>query len=101
EKFGLGSTTAREAIRLLELIHEGRIVSEAACKEMIEHLKKCDDKEKFTRFLPAGVVVAHKTGSVSDARTDAGILYFKKGPVLLCVFTSDNKDKTWRADNAG
>jgi len=101
EKFGLGSTTARDEIRLLELIHNGKVVSEAACKEMIEHLKKCDDKEKFTRFLPAGVAVAHKTGSVSDARTDAGILYFKQGPVVLCVLTNDNKDKTWRADNGG
>jgi D-alanyl-D-alanine carboxypeptidase (penicillin-binding protein 5/6)/beta-lactamase class A len=101
EKFGLGSTTAREAIRLLELIHNGKVVSEAACKEMLEHLKKCDDKEKFPRFLPPGVVTAHKTGSVSDARTDAGILYFKQGPVVLCVLTNDNKDKTWRADNAG
>src|SRR6266568_6231172 len=55
EKFGLGSTTAREEIRLLELIHQGKIVNEAACKEMIEHLKKCDDKDKFTRLLPAGV----------------------------------------------
>jgi beta-lactamase class A len=101
EKFGLGSTTAREAIRLLELIHNGTVVSESACKEMIGHLKKCDDKDKFTRFLPDGVAVAHKTGSVSDARTDAGILYFKQGPVVLCVLTNDNKDKAWRADNAG
>src|SRR5262249_53394875 len=35
EKFGLGSTTARDEIRLLELIHNGKVVSEAACKEMI------------------------------------------------------------------
>ncbi|HEV3167937.1 MAG TPA: hypothetical protein VGZ22_28305, partial [Isosphaeraceae bacterium] len=43
----------------------------------------------------------HKTGSVSDARTDAGILYLKSGPVAVCVLTTDNDDKTWRADNAG
>jgi len=101
KKYGLGSTTAQQAIELLELIHHGKVVNEAACKEMIEHLKKCDDKEKFPRFLPAGVVVAHKTGSVSDARTDAGILYFKQGPVVVCVLTAGNKDKSWKADNAG
>jgi hypothetical protein len=64
-------------------------------------MKKCDDKDKFPRFLPAGVTVAHKTGSVSNARTDAGILYFKEGPVALVVLTNENDDKRWVPDNAG
>ncbi|HXG13036.1 MAG TPA: serine hydrolase [Gemmataceae bacterium] len=101
KKFGLGSTTAREMVDLLEKLHAGKLVSPEACKEMLEHLKKCDDKDKFPRFLPAGTVVAHKTGSVSDARTDAGILYLKSGPVAVCVLTAANEDKTWRPDNAG
>src|SRR5205814_5460019 len=74
KRFGLGSTTAREMVEILERLHAGKLVSREACKEMLEHLKKCDDKDKFPRFLPAGTVVAHKSGSVSDARTDAGIL---------------------------
>src|SRR5262249_40530001 len=101
KQFGLGSTTAREMVSLLESIHAGKVATPEACQEMLGHLKKCDDKDKFTRFLPAGTVVAHKTGSVSDARTDAGILYLKQGPVAVCVLTTQNEDKTWRADNAG
>ncbi|MFL5341019.1 MAG: serine hydrolase [Gemmataceae bacterium] len=101
KKFGLGCTTANEMVSLLEMIHKGRVVDEAACKEMIGHLKKCEDKDKFPRFLPPGVAVAHKTGSVSDARTDAGILYLKTGPVAVCVMTTKNDDKTWTPDNAG
>ena len=61
------------------MFHKGKLVSPEASKAMLEHMKKCDDKDKFTRFLPKGGTVAHKTGSVSNARTDAGILYFKKG----------------------
>ncbi len=101
KKFGLGSTTARDMVALLEKLHGGKLVSPEACKEMLEHLKKCDDKDKFTRFLPAGVVVAHKTGSVNEVRTDAGILYLKSGPVAVCVLSNDNEDKSWRPDNAG
>jgi beta-lactamase class A len=101
KKFGLGSTTAREMVSLLEKLHAGQLVNPESSKEMLAHLKKCDDKEKFSRFLPPGTVVAHKTGSVSDVRTDAGILYLKKGPVAVCVLTAQNEDKTWRADNAG
>ncbi len=61
KKFGLGSTTAGEMVRLLEKLEAGKLVSPEACKEMLAHLKKCDDKDKFTRFLPAEIVVAHKT----------------------------------------
>lgn len=101
KKFGLGRTTAREMIALLELIEQGKVVSADACKEMLAHLHKCEDKDKFPRFLPAGVKVAHKTGSVSDARTDAGIIYLKSGPVAVCVLTAQNRDKSWKPDNAG
>jgi beta-lactamase class A len=101
KEFGLGSTTAREMVTILEKLHKGELVSPEACKAMIEHLKKCDDKDKFTRLLPAGTVVAHKPGAVADARTDAGIIYTPSGPVAVCVLTNKNEDQTWRLDNAG
>ncbi len=101
KKYGLGSTTAREMVQLLELIEGGKVVSPDACKEMLTHLKACDDKEKMTRFLPAGTVVAHKTGSVNASKTDAGIIYLKSGPVALCVLTDENDDRRWVLDNAG
>ena len=65
KKYGLGSTTAREMVDLLELIDTGKVVSPEACKEMLGHLKACDDKEKMTRLLPPDTIVAHKTGSVN------------------------------------
>jgi beta-lactamase class A len=76
------------------------VVSPEACKEMVAHLKACEDKEKMTRLLPAGTVVAHKTGSVNASKTDAGIIYLKSGPVAVCVLTDENKDQRWVADNA-
>ena len=101
EKFGLGSTTASEMVALLELLHAEKLVSPTASKAMLEHLKKCDDKDKFPRFLPANTVVAHKTGSVSDARTDAGIAFTQHGAIAVCVLTAKNEDTSWTPDNAG
>lgn len=101
EKFGLGSTTASEMVGLLEQLHTEKLVSSEASKAMLEHLKKCDDKDKFPRFLPAGTVIAHKTGSVNEARTDAGIISSPSGPIALCVLTAKNEDKSWTIDNAG
>jgi beta-lactamase class A len=101
KKYGLGSTTAKEMVGILEKLHQGKLVSPAACKDMIEHLKNCQDKEKIKRFLPAKTVVAHKTGAVAGVRTDAGILYLHAGPVALCILTADNADTRWEPDNAG
>jgi beta-lactamase class A len=108
KKYGLGSTTANEMVRLLELIHAGKVASAEACKQMLGHLRVCDDKEKMTRFLPPGTAVAHKTGSVNASKTDAGIIYVpdpadkkKTHPVALCVLTDENEDKRWVPDNAG
>ncbi len=110
-KFGLGSTTANEMVRLLELLHANKLIGPAECKEMLDHLKKCDDKDKFPRFLPPGTTVAFKTGSVDAAKTCAGIIYVpvpgsdpkskQTQPVAVCVLTNDNADKRWVADNAG
>ena len=99
KKYGLGSTTAREMVKLLEMIDAGKVVSPAACQEMLGHLKACDDKEKMPRFLPAGTVVAHKTGSVNASKTDAGIITTKSGPVAVCVLTDANEDQRWVIDN--
>jgi beta-lactamase class A len=101
KRFGLGSTTAREMIGLLEKLHQGKLVSLEACQAMLEHLKKCEDKDKFPKLLPAKTVVAHKTGSLESVRTDAGIIYAPGGPVVVCVLSADNEDHRWEPDNAG
>src|SRR5439155_21797214 len=62
--FGLGSTTASEMIRLVEMIQAKKVVTPEACDAMLDHLRHCEDK-RLSRLLPAGVKVAHKTGSVA------------------------------------
>jgi D-alanyl-D-alanine carboxypeptidase (penicillin-binding protein 5/6) len=99
KEFGLGSTTASDMIRLLEDLHAKKLVTPAACDEMLAHLRTCEDK-RIPKLLPAGTKVAHKTGSVAAVRTAAGIIEAKSGPIALCVLTRDNKDQRWTAENA-
>lgn len=101
KKYGLGSTTAKDMVRLLEKVYRHQVATPDYCQAMLEHLKKCQDKDMFPRLLPSGTVVAHKTGTVSNCKTDAGILYLKTGPVAVCVLTNDNEDRRWVRDNAG
>jgi beta-lactamase class A len=101
QEFGLGSTTANEMVGLLQELHAGSRIRDEDRAAMLDHLKHCDDADKFKRFLPPGTVIAHKTGAVDRTRTDAGIITTRRGPVALCVLTTDNEDTTWRVDNAG
>ena len=101
EQFGLGSTTANEMIRLFEALDHKELVSEAACNEMIEHLKTCDDTQKFPRYLPSGTPIAFKTGSVNASRTAAGLFPGKGGPYVICVMTDENEDQSWGNENEG
>jgi len=101
KQFGLGSTTPGEMVRLCEAVYRKQIVSPEACEAMLGHLRACEDKDKFPRFLPPGTKVAFKTGSLDNTRTAAGVIECPDGPVALCVMTCENQDKRWVADNAG
>lgn len=101
KRYGLGSTTAAEMVRLLTALERRELISPAASNEMLAHLRACDDKDKFPRYLPAGTRLAFKTGSVDDIRTAAGILETATGPVVLCVLTAENEDRRYAPDNAG
>jgi beta-lactamase class A len=101
KQYGLGSTTPDEMIRLCEAVYRKQILSPATCNEMLEHLRACDDKDKFPKLLPPETKVAFKTGSLSDTRTAAGIIECPAGPVAVCVMSYDNQDKRWVPDNAG
>lgn len=111
KKFGLGSTTANELVKLLEMLHSDKLAGPEACKEMTAHMLKCEDRDKFPRFLPHKSKIAMKTGSINAVRTVAGIIYVPKPggdpkeptlqPVAVCVMTNENKDQRWEPDNAG
>jgi beta-lactamase class A len=101
ERYGLGSTTAAEMLKLCEALHQGKLVSPQASAAMLTHLRACEDRQKFPRFLPEGTEVAFKTGSLDDIRTAAGIVYTPGGPIAMVVLTAENDDRRWSPDNAG
>ena len=100
QKFGLGSTTARETLELLDSIYRGTAASEESCRAMLEHLQACEDRSMLARELPSGTKIAHKSGAVSASRCDAGLIYGPKGPFAICVLTTNNRDRSWEDTNA-
>ena len=101
EKYGLGSTTAIDMVNLVTRLKRGELAGPEATAAMLDHLVNCDDKSRFPLLLPSTVKVAHKTGSVTRVRTDAGLLMGPGCTIALCVLTDNNKDIRWTDDNAG
>lgn len=100
-RYGLGSTTAREMVSLLEQLQTSDRLRPFYKLAVLNHLRKNDDKYKFKRLLPESVVVMHKDGSTNDTRTDAGLIHTPTGIVAVCVLTTNNKDRRWVSENAG
>lgn len=98
-QFGIGCTTAEEMVRLLASLEDGQLASESSTKKMLAHLASCEDGTKLAAGLPAGTYFAHKTGAISNCRTDAGIINTKGGKVAVCFLSNRNEDQTWGNDN--
>jgi len=99
ERFGLGSTTATETLDLLEQIDRGLIVDREVSDEILVHLYACDDGDKLARLLPSGVRIAHKSGYVSKARCDAGLIDGPEGRIAIVVLTENNGDTRFSQQN--
>ena len=82
--------TALEMTLLLEKIYRHQVTTPALCEQMITILKQNDDRLTIPRLLPKNTVIAHKTGTLTYVRGDAGIIYCGDGPAakpfVLSVF---------------
>lgn len=100
KRFGLGSTTPKEMVTLLELLERGEVVSPAASKEMIAILKRQQLKDGIGRHLP-DEWVASKGGSLNALRSDVGLVYAPKGRVAMAITVDDMPQVDDSPDNAG
>lgn len=76
---------AQEMSMLLEKIYRHQVATPKLCAEMLDMLKQNTGELTIPRLLPRDVVVAHKTGTLTYVRGDAGIVYAKT-PFVLSVF---------------
>lgn len=88
EKGWNNTTTAYDLMLLYNLMAKGRIVSKEACDAMIKILLDQQFNEIIPARLPAGVRVAHKTGSISGLRHDSGIVFLPDGRKYVLVLLS-------------
>jgi beta-lactamase class A len=101
ERFGLGVSTPREMVKILEMLHQGKIVSPEASKDILGILKLQQFKTGIGRHVPDDVMVASKSGSLDALRSDVGIAYTKGGPIALAITVDGMPVTDYSPDNIG
>lgn len=99
EQWGLGVTTPRELVRLLELISDNKAASPWACDEMRRILTHQYFNDLIAKQCPPWVSVASKSGAVNKSRSDVALIAAPSGELAIAVFTKENTDESWTEAN--
>ena len=87
-------TTSHDLAMLLAAIEQGRAASLRATAAMRYILTRQEFNDEIPAGLPAGTLVAHKTGFITGILHDAAIVYPQGGtPYVLVVLTGRIPDK--------
>lgn len=99
-KYGLGVSTSREMVILLEKIFNGQVVSKEASQQMLDVLKRQQLKTGIGRHQPDDKV-ASKSGSLDRLRSDVGIVSTKSGRVVIAITVDELPATDYSPDNIG
>ncbi|MEY3337501.1 MAG: hypothetical protein RL245_493 [Pseudomonadota bacterium] len=100
KKFGIGASTSREMVRLLELLEQGRVVSPAASKDLLSILERQQYKDGIGR-RSGEIRIASKSGSLDALRSDVGIAYTPHGRIAIAITVDDMPEIDYSPDNIG
>ncbi len=100
KRFGIGSSTPREMVALLEKLERGEVVSAAASKEIIAILKRQQYKDGIGRHVEDSWV-ASKSGALDALRSDVGLVYAPHGRVAIAITVDDMPKTDYSPDNVG
>jgi len=84
-------STPEEMARLVETIYRGKLVDQAASREMVEILKKVEGG--IHEGLPLDIETASKTGELPGARGETGIVFLEGRPFVLSVMSAFIDDR--------
>lgn len=100
DAFGIGSSTPREMVTLLDLLARGKVVSAEASQDVLDILMRQQFKTGIGRRTGADVEVASKSGALDRLRSDVGIAYTKGGRIAMAISIDDLPAIDYSPDNA-
>lgn len=84
------TTTASDIADFYEKLYAGKLADAASTKEMMDLLKDQQLNDRLPKYLPDGVLVAHKTGELDAFKHDAGIVFTPNGDYIVVVLSETN-----------
>lgn len=90
--------TPREAMRLMEMLARGRIVSQGVSEEVIKTLR-FRKSSPIPRLIPPNIPIANKPGGIEGASCDWALVEVPNRPFAIVVMTTYNGE-TANADEA-
>jgi beta-lactamase class A len=81
-------TSALDMMQLLDAMAHGRLIDEWSSREMIAILTGQHHNGLLPEPLPAGLAIAHKTGTLHDTLNDVGIVFLNSEPYIIAVLTT-------------
>lgn len=82
-------TSVADCGKFLTDVYQNRI---AGASQIVEYMKQQQRTTKIPAGVPAGVVVANKTGELADVENDAAIVYLEQQPYIICIMTQGLSD---------
>jgi beta-lactamase class A len=84
---GWTQTTPRDTARFFYLLQRGRVVDPAASRALLAILGRQRVRDRLPAQVPPGTRVMHKTGDLSSASHDAGIIAAPGGPIIVAALS--------------
>ncbi len=99
--FGIGRSSPKDMVRLLEMLENGEVVSKEASAEMIAILRRQQYKDGIGRNVFDTVPVASKSGALDRLRSDVGIVYTRRGRIAMAITVDDMSVIHYTTDDMG
>ncbi len=102
-RFGIGVSSPKDMILLLEKLAKGEIISESISHQFISILRNQQDIAMAQRFLSSErdstLKVANKTGSLDAVKNDVGIVSGANVHYVYAIFCDQSKELGEQLDN--
>jgi len=82
-------STPLEAMKLMEMLYKGEVISKEISNQVIDILKKRKEAN-LNKYLPEDIQIANKPGGIEGVTCEWGIVYLPRHPYVIVVMSNYN-----------
>ena len=92
------SATPMAMVRMLTGLYQGRWLTAQSRNFLLDTMSRCETgKNRIRALMPEGLVIAHKTGTLSNTASDVGIISMPDGrAIALAIYVTGQGSKAGR-----